>query len=117
MTFDPPNYDPSPEDRVTRLVRDAIAEAEALLRVLPAVLDARWERAPRSQGQANETGRRSKGPHSDPTTDVALDPARLHLSTVVTRGERHLADAVSRIRGVRRGVERALDHWQGDDSQ
>lgn len=102
--------------RIVRLAAVAIEEAEALLAVLPTALAVRYDRSLASRGE-RDTVRRPTGGHSDPTADTATDPHRLHLSTVLTRSEPHLTDAVVRLRGVRRALERAMDHWAGTHDQ
>ena len=101
-----------PDDaRLVRLVTMARDDAEAILDLLAPVFDAQWERG--RTPERNETGRRAKGGHSDPTADIALDEDRLHMRSVVKRARPSLAQAAIRLRGVRRGLERALQQWEG----
>lgn len=109
---------PCPIDsRPESLTKSLIAEAEALLALLPAALDVQYTRSPTAQGERNDTGRRASGAHADPTADLALEPRRMHLSTVLTRSEAHLSDAVIRVRGVRRALERALRYWEAQTDE
>jgi hypothetical protein len=101
--------------RLLRLAALAAEEAEALLALLPRVQDVQFDRSPAGMGERDETGRRASGGHSDPTADIATDPARLYLRTVLARSEPHLADAASRLRGVREGLARALTRWEGTE--
>lgn len=62
----------------------------------------------------DQTGRRAAGGHSDPTADTATDSGRLYLREVLTRCDPHLSNAVATLGGIRRGLEAALDSWQGE---
>ena len=100
---------------MTRLAAIAADEIVQLQRVLPLATEVQWDRSTASRGERDETGRRASGGHSDPTADVATDPARLHVREVLTRGERLLAEAVVLLRGLRRGLERAMTDWEGPE--
>lgn len=88
-------------------------DAEAILALLDPVLEAQWD--PGRTPARNETGRRAQGGHADPTADVALDSDRLYMRSVVTRSGPSLAQAAYRLRGVKRGLQRALEQWERDD--
>jgi hypothetical protein len=102
---------PTEDARLVRLARMARDDAEAILDLLGPVLEAQWDRG--CAPARNDTGRRAKGGHADPTADVALDEDRLHIRSVVKRAQGSLFQATYRLRGVRRGLERALDEWEG----
>lgn len=103
-------------DALLNLVRIISREAESLPSLIEAASEARWERPPSSE-PADDTGRRVQGTHGDPTADVALNEARLHLSTVLSRAEVHLRHAAVTVCGVRRGIDRALSGYFGRDEE
>lgn len=106
----------TPSERDARLLRFAAlaeSEAKAIRNLLPVAREVQWDRSTAGLGERDETGRRATGGHSDPTADTACDPGRLYVREVLARCEPNLADAVARLRGVRRGLERALERWEG----
>jgi hypothetical protein len=93
-------------------VADRMAnEVEALRAVLPVALAVRYEPAPIARLFESERGSRSGVP--DPTADVALDERRLALSEQLTKSVGLLNAALVNVIGVRRGIERTLNAWEG----
>jgi hypothetical protein len=105
-----PSNTPEYDARLRYLADLAVTEMEALRPLLESALAVQWDRGPRPE---REVEIKAQGGRSDPTSDVAVDPGRLHVRRTLVRAEPYLADAVTRLRGVRRGLERALDHWEG----
>lgn len=109
--MNPVDLDLDPDEaRLHNLTAWARREADLLDAVIPAVSDAQWSPAPIDRPRI-DTAERIKGLASDPTATVALDSARLDLRAQVVRSERVLRDAIVALRGVRRGLERALAPW------
>lgn len=103
------------EDRLTYLVRQVAKEAAMLADTLDQVFSIRWERSPATQGPSDRIGVRSNDGPADPTADIATDPNRLYLSTVLSRTEGPLRAALIGVRGARRGLELALKRWTGPE--
>lgn len=87
-------------------------ECDALSEVLPGALSAQWRAAPAPKPR-DDTTERGKGSHGDPTQAIVLDERRLRLRLQVIASERVLRGAAVAVRGVRRGLELALDEWEG----
>lgn len=102
--------------RRLRLAAMAAEDAMAILALLPTATAVQWDRSKAGMGERDESGRRATGGHSDPTADTAADPARLYLRDVLRRADGNLTDAATWLRGVRRGLERALDRWEGPET-
>lgn len=110
-TIDPDSIGADPADAdLLRLAEMARAEAEALAELLPAALEYQWRR-PASGRADTDTSERASGVYSDPTPDVALDGRRLRLRAQVLQSERILRETVIRARGIRRGLERAIEAY------
>lgn len=104
------------DTRLERLAAQAAEDVRVIIEdLLPAALDAQWTRG--RVPDREETGRRAKGGHSDPTADTALDPDRLYLRGVLVKSRPSLFEAAVKLRGVRRGLERALRYWEGADHE
>jgi hypothetical protein len=88
------------------------AEADLLAERLDDARDLQWlpSVVPRPR---DDTSERGKGGHSDPTPIVALDERRLAIRVQVRRSEALLRGTATNLRGVRRGLEIALDAWAG----
>lgn len=99
--------------RMDGLIRWVRAECDALEAILPAAVDAQWQRPPVRKA-SDDTTERSKGGHSDPTSAIALDDVRSQLRSQVLNSEHVLRTAIVALRGVRRGLERRLEAWEGD---
>lgn len=85
-------------------------ELDALEDVLGPALEAQWQPAPYIR--ADDTGIKQPGGIDRPTEDIALDGRRMALRAQVLRSERILRDTAVNVRGVRRGLERALERWE-----
>jgi hypothetical protein len=99
---------------LVRLAALACEEAEALVALLPLLIEVQYDRSLAGMGAREAGTRRPVGGHSDPTADVAVDPARLYVRKVLGRSTPHLEEAVKNLRGVRIAAERALNTWEGD---
>lgn len=106
------NVDPDAR-RLAAIAAQVRREADALEDVLMAAIDAQWTPAPVTRPR-DAPSDRVIGPPSDPTSDIALDPDRFALREQVTRSMQVLRCTVVALRGVRRGLERALASWTGD---
>lgn len=89
-------------------VQHTAAELPRLLREAESV---QWE-AGRKPGRA-QSGGRSKGTHSDPTSAIALDPARTRLREAVREAEKALEKAAADLERAHGRVSRAIDAWAG----
>lgn len=96
-------------EMLAELIREEVA---ALLETLPDAYARQWTASPVPRPR-EDTNERAKGPHSDPTPSIALDGRRLALRDQVVASEHVLRSAAVAVRGVRRGLERALDRWDG----
>lgn len=85
-------------DAIARLLEDAEA-----VRFMPS----------RKPGRPDDAGVRSKGVHSDPTAETALDPVRMELSSAVAEAQGTLRAAYRSAERARRRLERALSAWAG----
>lgn len=103
------------EDRLTALIRQTQKEAAMLSDTLDRVIAVRWDRSPATMGPSDRLGVSTHDGPADPTADTATDPNRLYLTTVIQRAEKPLRAALVGIRGVRRGLELALDYWAGPE--
>ena len=103
------------EARLTTLARALAKETVILAETLTHVIDVRWDRSPATSGPSERIGVRSNDAPADPTADAALDPHRLYLSTVLKRSEKPLRAALVGVRGVRRGLELALERFMGPE--
>lgn len=96
--------------RLAAILRQELDELEALL---PAALDAQWTPGVVHRAE-QDPGVRVKGQIHRPTEDAALDGRRLALRAQILRSGDLLADSITKARGIRRGLERALTRWEGD---
>lgn len=102
-TFAGPSH---PVDMLTR-------EIALLAPVLDNARAAQWSSPPRLR-PVEDTAERSKGPHSDPTPNLALDDRRLALSSQIKESERIIREAAAAVRGVRRGLEMRFADWEAE---
>lgn len=110
-----PRNDPSnePLDEVLeRMVQIVRQEADALAEILPDAISRQWSTSPALKPR-EDTTERSSGAYSDPTGDTALDDRRLEVRAFVREAEGVLRETAARTRGVRLGLERAIDRWNG----
>lgn len=105
------------EDRLTTFIDQITTEATLLADVLDRVISVRWDRSPATLGPSDRLGVSVHDGPADPTADVATDPNRLYLTTVLKRAEKPLRAALVGIRGTRRGLELALERWAGPEDE
>jgi hypothetical protein len=86
-------------------------EAAQLREVLGPALEAQWQPSVRENTENTEVKSRAEIPN--PTLDTVMDGRRMALRAQVLRSERIMRQTAINVRGVRRGLERALDHWEG----
>lgn len=118
MTTDPTylaTIDPADAD-LEALAALVVEESRRLAGMLPDALASQWSASPIPKPR-DDTTERSKGAPSDPTAAVALDGRRLRLRAQVIESERVLRDAAIAVVGVRRGLERTLGAWHGEDGE
>lgn len=109
----PVNLDLDPEAvQLDNLADQVRQEAEALHTILSMALDVQWTATPTVQA-SDDTADRVKHRAIDPTGEIACDLDRLALRDQILQSQHVLRDAVVALRGVRRGLERALRPWQG----
>jgi hypothetical protein len=103
------------DENVTRLIEHLREEAARLEKLWPVAVECQWMAAPRLSGVVAE--RKGRGERVDPTAGVALDDARLALRTQIARSEALVRESVVNARGVRRGIEIALERygWTADE--
>lgn len=94
-------------DTAARVARVAADIPPALL----AAQTAQWE-AGRKPGRAQAMGR-SKGTHADPTSAIALDPARTRLREAVKDAEKALEKAHGDLTRALTRLDSAMDAWAG----
>lgn len=106
-------YGGDPGEILEAMVYIVRQETDALAEVLPDALIRQWSTSPALKPR-EDTTERASGAHSDPTGDAALDDRRLQVRAFVREAEALLRDTAARTRGVRLGLERAVDRWNGE---
>lgn len=94
------------------IVRRVTEEALTLADLLAVAQDAQWKASPAPKPR-EDTTERSKGGHSDPTPQIALDERRLALRAAVLTAEVALEAAVETLTKERRALEVSLNKWSG----
>lgn len=94
--------------RIIDLIRHDLDALEEAARHASAV---QWEPAPRSR--ANPLDVRSRGGHTDPTGDAAVDPPRLRVRDALRSAERDVARILRDVRSVAGRVQHAVARWEG----
>lgn len=108
-----------PTDRFSALVKSTTRAMRDVENILPAVIDAQWSPsrrvtpAPLREGGMMDAGIRSKGEHSDPTGEAAVDLNRHRLRREVRLAEDHLLRALAYLNGAHAALDRALAAWEG----
>lgn len=89
-------------------------EIDGLLKLLPVIEEVQWDPSPAVQTDRDPEmkDRIITGALVDPTASITCDPQRLAVRAQAIRSERIMKDALVRVRGVRRGLEIALDNWE-----
>lgn len=87
-------------------------ETDALAELLPDAVIRQWTTSPALKPR-EDTTERGSGAYSDPTGDAALDDRRLQVRAFVRDAEALLRETAARTQGVRLGLERAVDRWNG----
>ena len=105
----------NPHKIITDLAEAASAHARALPGLIAQASAVRYDRLPTS-AERPEDGRRITGGHSDPTADIATDPARLELSHAVTRATRSLVLAEHSLGNAYDDLSGALEDWARKDT-
>jgi hypothetical protein len=85
-------------------------EIPRLLAVLAVVEEIQWEKSPAPEQEVVD--RRPKSAPPDPVGETVVDPVRAQARLQVKRSERIMADALVKVRGVRRGLEISLNNWE-----
>jgi hypothetical protein len=96
------------EDESARRLTQIRDEVQILESLWPIALEVQWDRAP-VDVVGTPLKRRAERP--DPTADIVCDESRLSLRRQLIRSNEELAEAMVRVRGVRRGLELALSRY------
>lgn len=89
-------------------------EIRLLVAALPDALARQWLPSPVPRPRF-DTAERASGDHSDPTADIVTDPRRLAVRRVVQDAELALRETAARVERARRGLERAVRWYDGED--
>ena len=89
-------------------------EVRLLVAALPDGVARQWLPSPVPRPRF-DTSERASGDHSDPTADIVADPRRLAVRKVVQDAEVLLRETARRVEMARRGLERAVAWYDGED--
>lgn len=95
-------------------IRAFAEEVLFLGRSLTAAEEIQWTAAPIPKPREDTTERSKGGPPADTTLATVLDDRRLAVRDAVVTAHESLADAVERARVARRGLDLAIDAWNGN---
>ena len=103
-------------DHHSDLVLQARAQLDSVGVLLPQAAAIQWNKSPARRGRPKEdtTERSLGGPPSDPTADVVLDDARLHVRDAVQRAETLLTQIEHASARLAADLEKAIAGWVGD---
>lgn len=96
-------------ERLTRLIEEELAAMQGLL---SEAQERQWLASPAPRPAHDGSSSSERPP--DPTADAALDPRRLAVRETVLDAKEVLYLTLYKVRGVRRGIRRALDYYDGD---
>lgn len=100
------------DDALDAIAEEVARRARSLCEILPEALEIQWRPAliPRPD---EDTLRRSKGWHSDPTSGTVADPRRLAVRAAVLQSLREIVAAAEALDDAEERLTDAVNAWKG----